>query len=255
MSRSAGVASVAWGLIVWVFGEAFGQIFAPGLTWMFGAPGAVLFYCLAGGPGRPARPLVGGAPLGRLVLRAMGLFFVGMAVLQAWPGRGFWQGQAVPGTTPGARSTDGAARWRGRHNPILWFLAGGASPRFDSAHGWAVNLFFVVALAGIGAALLTGRPPARALGPAAAVVLCLADWVLVQDLGFLGGVGTDPNSMVPMALLLVAGYVAVTRPATLTEPVSASAVPVGSARHRGRRPAGGGEKPSTVAGRRRAWAP
>ena len=43
------------------------------------------------------------------------------------------------------------------------------------------------------------------------VVLCLADWVLVEDLGFLGGLGTDPNSMLPMALLFVAGYLAAFR--------------------------------------------
>ena len=30
-------------------------------------------------------------------------------------------------------------------------------------------------------------------------MLCLADWVLVEDLGFFGGTGTDPNSMLPMA--------------------------------------------------------
>ena len=48
LSRLAGLASVGWGLVVWVFGEAFGEIFAPGLTWLFGAPGAVLFYCVAG---------------------------------------------------------------------------------------------------------------------------------------------------------------------------------------------------------------
>lgn len=47
-SRFAGVASVAWGLVVWVFGEAFGQIFAPGASWLFGAPGAVLIYVVAG---------------------------------------------------------------------------------------------------------------------------------------------------------------------------------------------------------------
>lgn len=39
-ARLAGAASVAWGLVVWVFGEAFGSIFAPGLTVLFGAPGA-----------------------------------------------------------------------------------------------------------------------------------------------------------------------------------------------------------------------
>jgi cytochrome oxidase Cu insertion factor (SCO1/SenC/PrrC family) len=32
--------------------------------------------------------------------------------------------------------------------------------------------------------------------------------VLVQDLGFLGGLGTDPNSMIPLILLFSAGYLA-----------------------------------------------
>src|SRR5208282_2251328 len=45
----------------------------------------------------------------------------------------------------------------------------------------------------------------------AGVVLCLADWILIEDLGFLGGVGTDPNSMIPMALVFLAGYLAITR--------------------------------------------
>jgi cytochrome oxidase Cu insertion factor (SCO1/SenC/PrrC family) len=79
-----------------------------------------------------------------------------------------------------------------------------------------VNLFMVVALSGIGLALLTGR--ARAVRPAviACAALCLADWVLVQDLGFMGGVGTDPNSMVPIALVVVAGYLAMAKvPAVL----------------------------------------
>src|SRR6266480_49695 len=47
-SRLAGLASVGWGLVVWVFGEAFGGVFAPGLTWLFGAPGAAATYVVAG---------------------------------------------------------------------------------------------------------------------------------------------------------------------------------------------------------------
>jgi hypothetical protein len=59
------------------------------------------------------------------------------------------------------------------------------------------------------------RPPGRhAAGRVTAVAVCLAVWVLVQDLGFLGGLGTDPNSMIPQALLLACGLVAVSaRPA------------------------------------------
>ncbi len=45
---------------------------------------------------------------------------------------------------------------------------------------------------------------------AAGTVLCLADLVLVEDLRFGGGVGTDPNSMVPTSLLSGAGYLAIT---------------------------------------------
>ena len=55
----------------------------------------------------------------------------------------------------------------------------------------------------------------------AATALCLADWVLVEDLGYWGGVGTDPNSMVPMVLLLIGGYLAVTR----VNPAASLAIP------------------------------
>jgi hypothetical protein len=38
--------------------------------------------------------------------------------------------------------------------------------------------------------------------------------VLIQDLGFLGGLGTDPNSMIPFVLLAAGGYLALTRSVT-----------------------------------------
>jgi len=73
LSRLAGLASVAWGLVVWVFGESFGGIFAPGLTWLFGAPGAVLLYVVAGAlialPERSWRT----RRLGRVTLAGTGL--------------------------------------------------------------------------------------------------------------------------------------------------------------------------------------
>ncbi len=233
-SRLAGLGSLAWGLVVWVFGESFGGIFAPGLSWMFGAPGAVLFYCLAGGlVALPDRAFVG-PRLGKLLLRVMGVLFLGMALLQAWPGRGFWQGRL-----PGHSLADGGPLVSMivsmATTPQPAFLSGwlGAFARFDAAHGFAVNLVVVVALAAIGAALCTARPAIVRWAVAAGVLLCLADWVLVQDFGFFGGVGTDPNSMVPMALVLVAGYVALVRaPAQVTVPTE---LPARSLAERARR--------------------
>jgi cytochrome oxidase Cu insertion factor (SCO1/SenC/PrrC family) len=228
-SRLAGVASVGWGLIVWIFGEAFGGIFAPGLTWLFGAPGAVLFYCLAGVLIALPERYWATPRLGRIILRVIGLFFVGMAVLQAWPGRGFWQGQARHAATPGTLTT---MIQQMAQTPEPHLLSSGVTnfAAFDAAHGWAVNLFAVVALAAIGATFLTGRPRLVRAGVAAGVVVCLADWVLIEDFGFLGGVGTDPNSMIPMALLFIAGYLAITRlPAVADDTVQAdAAIPAAS---------------------------
>ncbi len=241
-SRLGGLVSVGWGLIVWVFGEAFGGVFGHGLTWLFGAPGAVLFYCVAGG--LIALPVSAWATprLGRLILVVIGLFFVGMAVLQAWPGRGFWQGtlHGQPGSLTGM--VQDMSQTSQPH-----FLSALVSDfaSFVAAHGFAVNLFVVVMLAGIGAVLLSGQPVL--LRPAIVVmgVLCLADWVLIEDLGFFGGVGTDPNSMIPMALVVVGGYLALTRvPVALAEPAGQAAEgtePAGAAEPlAGGRPAGGG---------------
>jgi cytochrome oxidase Cu insertion factor (SCO1/SenC/PrrC family) len=217
-SQLAGLAGVGWGLVVWVFGESFGGIFAPGLTWLFGAPGAVLIYCVAGGlialPERAWHsPL-----LGRAVLAGLGLFLVGMAVLQAWPGRGFWQGisRGRPGTLAGM--TQPMAQTPQPASLADWVRA---FTTFDEAHGFAVNLVAVVALALIGAAFLSGQR--RLVRPAviAFTALCLADWVLIEDFGFFGGLGTDPNSMIPFALLAISGYLALA-PAAVTAAKEAS---------------------------------
>ena len=100
-SRSLGVRRVLWG------------DFRPGPDVVVRRTGAVLFYCAAGalialpdGPGRPPR-------LGRIVLRVLGVFFVGMALLQAWPGRGFWSGHTQRAW---ARLPGWSSRWRRRHS-------------------------------------------------------------------------------------------------------------------------------------------
>ena len=221
MSRLAGLVSIGWGLVVWAFGEAFGGIFAPGLTWLFGAPGAVLIYAVAGAlialPDRAWHS----RRLGQAVLGGLGLFLVGMAVLQGWPGRGFWQGSVhgQPGTL--ATMTSAMAPTPQPHVLSTWITA---FTGFDEAHGFAVNLFAVAALAVTGVVFLTGRP--RLVRPVLVffTVLCLADWVLIEDFGFLGGLGTDPNSMIPFILLAIAGYLALTpAPVTAAEPAAAAA--------------------------------
>src|ERR1039457_7036899 len=208
IGRLAGLVSAGWGLVVWVFGESFGGIFAPGLTWLFGAPGAALFYCAAGALLALPERFWQTPELGRRILAVTGLFLMGMAVLQAWPGRGFWQGSlhGAPGTL--TRMVQSMA---GTHQPGIFagWVTGFA--QFTAAHGFAVNLATVIALAAVGAGLLSGQP--RLLRPSIAVmaVICIAAWVLIEDFGFFGGLGTDPNSMIPIMLVVFTGYLAVTR--------------------------------------------
>ena len=221
-SRLAGAASAGWGVLVWVFGEAFGGIFAPGLSWLFGAPGAVVLYALAGVLiALPERVWVSPRS-GRTLLGGVGAFFLAMALLQAWPGRGFWQGHfahPIGGSRLGSLALM-AKEMSTTPQPRAFSRAVSDFASFDVAHGFAVNLFVVCALALIGAALLSGRAVLMRAGVVAAIVLCLADWLLVEDLGFFGGVGTDPNSMVPMIVLLVAGAAGLFRapaPASATD--------------------------------------
>jgi cytochrome oxidase Cu insertion factor (SCO1/SenC/PrrC family) len=204
-SRLGGVASAGWAVVVWIFGESFGGIFAPGLSWLFGAPGAVVLYAVAGILIALPERVWATDRTGRWVVRGTGVFFLGMALLQAWPGRGFWQGSAHGSLTKMVRQMSATPQPSALQSAVRSFAS------FDAAHGWAANLFVVIALAGIGAAFVSGRDRLVRAGVIAGIVLALADWVLVQDLGFLGGVGTDPNSMIPMALVFLAGYVAMVK--------------------------------------------
>jgi hypothetical protein len=232
-SRLAGLVSAGWGLVVWVFGEAFGGVLGPNASWLTGAPGAALFYCVAGAllalPARYWRD----PQLGRRILQAAGTLLAAGAVLQAWPGRGFWQG-TLPGAAnsrlPGPLasyigSMSVAPQPGALHGLVGWFSA------VVAAHGFAVNLIAVVVLMAAGIGLLTGRPEIARPAAGAAIGFCLADWVLVQDLGVFGGLGTDPNSMLPQAVILAAGLVAATaRPAAVAigvpaEAAAAAAVP------------------------------
>jgi cytochrome oxidase Cu insertion factor (SCO1/SenC/PrrC family) len=223
-SRLAGLVSAGWGLVVWVFGEAFGGIFSPGQSLLFGMPGAVLCYCVAGGLVALPDRAWESATLGRRLLAGIGVLFLGMAVLQAWPGRGFWQGtiRHEPGSL---RQMLASMSGTPQPAPLAHLIDGFGS--LVASHGFGINAFAVAVLGILGVGLLATRRRLLLAVVIATAVFCLADWVLVQDLGFLGGLGTDPNSMIPLLLLVVAGYlgtsrVAAAQPAVQVEPGQAA---------------------------------
>jgi cytochrome oxidase Cu insertion factor (SCO1/SenC/PrrC family) len=244
-SQAAALAGVAWGLVVWVFGEAFGNVFAPGLSFLTGAPGAALLYVVAGALiALPARAWAS-ARLGRWLLAGSGVFLVGMAVLQAWPGRGFWSGNSPLAGMTGEMSGTPQPR------PLASLVD--SFGRIVAAHGFAVNLVAVIVLAAAGLALLSARPRLVRAALLATVALCAVDWVLVQDTGVFGGLGTDPNSMIPLALLIIAACLAWTANCAAPVPADTTFPDYGSV------PAGAAVAGETAGGgaparpRRRTW--
>lgn len=207
-SRAAGGLSAGWAVAVWVFGEAFGGLLSPGASWLFGLPGAASLYLLAGIVLALPAAAWRGRRLGRALAGGIGAGLVAMAVLQAWPGRGFWEGGKT-GQLPAMFAAMARTPQPAALVAVLRAAAG-----FASADAWVVNLCAVAALATVGVGLLAavraGRRRALLAAVATGEVLCLAAWVVVQDLGVLGGVGTDPNSMLPTALVLLAAAVAAT---------------------------------------------
>jgi len=136
------------GLVVWVFGEAFGGIFGHGSSWMFGSPGAVLFYAVAGAlialPDRHGRH-----PGSEGVVRGMGVFFLGMGSSRP-AGPGVLGGQAHPSAPPGTLTTM-VHQMAQVSQPSLFSSWSAVSDR--SMHRTVgVNLVVVLLLFGIGPA-------------------------------------------------------------------------------------------------------
>jgi cytochrome oxidase Cu insertion factor (SCO1/SenC/PrrC family) len=209
-SRSGGIVSAGWALAVWVFGEAFGGIFAPGLSFLNGAPGSVLFYLFAGVIiGLPEGYFSDGR-IGVVISRAVGAFFVVMGVLQAWPGRGYWQGKLAAHSGLGALALM-VHQMAQTPQPRVARSVVSAFSSFDASHGFAVNLVVVVVLLVLGAALLTADMRVLRYAVPVTVLISVGVWVFVQDLGLFGGTGTDPNSMIPLSLVVISAYLAISR--------------------------------------------
>lgn len=186
-------ASVAWSVFIWVVGEFLGGIAQPGASWLMGSPGAVLVYpvmalLLLAGRGRSA------ATMARWCRRAGACWLLAGAVLQAVPWEGNWtaDGLADP-FRDGSQSAQPAVLL----DPIRGML------NFALANPVLLNGILLLLLAGTGIGLwLSPARPVLLL----AILICLATWWLAQDFGVIGGYGTDPNTALPVALLLLAGW-------------------------------------------------
>jgi hypothetical protein len=180
------VASFAWVLVVWWFGEAFGMLFMDMAQPLTGAPGGVLMYALIGLVAWPS-----GRPGGLLGIHGAKTLWAALWLVMAW----LWllaPNSSANATHDALTSTDSGIGWL---NSAQTHLASDAK-----GDGLVIALVLAAVSAAIGIAVAADWRPRAFL--ALAIVLNVVYWIVPQGLGgiFAGG-ATDPNSA-PLFVLL-----------------------------------------------------
>ena len=193
--RLALLATVAWSLVVWWFGEAFGMLFMNMAQPLTGAPGAVLLYALVALVIWP-----NGRPGGLLGIRGARTMWAGLWLLCAY----LWLLQA----SAAANAT----------SDMINAAPSGMSWLSSMQNGFASvaqgnGLIIALVLSALSAAIALGVGFNRAARQllALSVILQLLYWLLGQGFGgiFQGG-ATDPNAA-PLYILLAYTMLPLTR--------------------------------------------
>jgi hypothetical protein len=189
--------SVAWGLGVWVIGEALGQMIFPQASMLTGAPGAALVYSLVSLVLWPKSPDQGASVADAGLLGVLGTRLVWAAV---WCGAALLElegGNHAPNAIS-AQLANGADGQPAVLGGIDHFFA-----HLSEGRGTAVAGALLVAQVVVGWAVVPLGPRRGVLW--LAIGLSLFYWVVGQDLGsLLTGQATDPNLGPPMLLFTLA---------------------------------------------------
>jgi hypothetical protein len=214
------VASVVWVLAVWYGGEGMSMLLTGQASAFTGAPGAVLLYGLLALAVYPASSAVDpeSGILSRLQVRwVLGLFWVGMAALQAQP---YWW---EPGQISGVFGGDiGMGGLNGAFiDPLMRSLAQSTASLEIPLNIAAIVLFLAI---GIPLLMVTDTHVRPVL--MASVIVSLGIWVFFEAFGMvLTGMATDFNSGLPLVLVALACWPRMHRGAGAWRPHSGEEAP------------------------------
>jgi cytochrome oxidase Cu insertion factor (SCO1/SenC/PrrC family) len=194
LARSALWASVLWSAVVWVGGQFFGGLLATGASWLTGAPGAILVYVLAAALLLLRWDRWSSGEAMKMTRRAAGVWMLAAAIVQALPWEGNWSGRGLSAPFEIGAHTG---------QPTVFLAPITLAAHLAQSHPVAVNAAVVVVLVTIGAGLLLSSASAFVTG---GIIMCLATWWFAQDFGVLGGLATDPNTALPLAVVLAAAW-------------------------------------------------
>ncbi len=192
--RVAGLVSASWAALVWLIGNGAGGLFATGASFLFGWPGATFFYVVAG-VWLALEPSVFRRWFSLITLRVLAVVAALAALLQIVPSAQFWRGgnaNALTAMTSYMTKID-QPHWLAWLSRSVGILAG--------TMGGGANLVIILWLA-LSAAGLWVAPRREWRWPVWTFVTgCLFFWVTAQDTSLFGGLSTDFNSLLPLAVL------------------------------------------------------
>lgn len=194
--RLAAFASLAWGILVWIFGEGLSGLFSLGaMNFYEGFPGSALLYAFAGFLLLlPTEWWVQGRAH-RIVTKSVASVLLLSALLQLWPANEQW---TVKGQLDVFANSGFQHQPSFMSSPIMGFTM------WITAHPVAINAGLTLLLL-ISAAFVYKWHRLIPMGQAFVYLVLGFAWWFGQDFGYLfSGLSTDLNSAPAFALLLYA---------------------------------------------------
>ena len=160
----------------------------------FGWPGATLFYCVAG-VWIAISPTYFAKHFSIFTLRFLSAILAIAVVLQALPAGGFWHGGNNNALTAMTRSMTETAQ----PHALSWIVRHGGDIAGTLGGGFNVIVILWLAVCALG----LWRASTHQLNwPITVLVVgCVFVWITGEDVAIFGGLGTDINSLIPLAVL------------------------------------------------------
>ena len=189
--RVVAALSALYAAFIWVVGNALGGLFSPTGSIFFGWPGATALYAFAG-VWLALTPSTFERLFERVTRRSLAVVLAAGALLLAVPSRGFWHGGNANALTAMAKDMASVPQphWLAAVVRATGVVAGTMGAGFT-----------VMVMMWLGATAVALWRGSSAIAPWSVVIFGLLFWVTVQDLGIFGGLSTDVNTLLPLAVL------------------------------------------------------
>jgi len=192
--RIVGGVSALWATLVWLIGNGAGGMFVSGASFLFGWPGATLFYVFAGA-WLFVKPETFRKRFSSVTLRVLSVIVGFAALLQILPSTQFWHG----GNTNALTTMTTFMTKTAQPHVLAWIVrrVGSLAATMGGGFNVAIILWLGACAVGLWMAPTRGwRWPVWTL-----VVGCLFFWFVSEDTSIFGGLSTDVNSLLPLAVL------------------------------------------------------